>query len=390
MGSVSISPPGEGTPRATSEGDEDGVNFDHESAARIVSPHLKFSANDGFQNELRRRVDSYFQTTGQGKRDCPLMYLKTLLILSWFLASYILLVFVAVDWWQALPLAISLGLSMAAIGFNIMHDGGHHAYSNYEWINRLMARTLDLIGVSSYLWHWKHAVFHHTYVNIQGEDTDIDIGCLARLTPHQARHKFHRWQHLYMWPLYGFLTITWQCYDNFRDLITGKIKLHRFPRPKGWDLVIFIGGKLFFFTLAFLVPMLLHPVWQVLLYYLITSFILGSLSTVVFQLAHCVEEAAFPVPPEASGRIASAWAVHQVETTVNFAPDSRLACWFLGGLNFQIEHHLFPRICHIHYPALAKLVEQTCRDFGIRYAVHRTIWAGIASHFRWLRSMGMP
>ena len=148
---------------------------------------LKFGTNNGFQVELRRRVDEYFRTTGRRQRDCPQMYLKTAIILACFAASYVLLVFVAQAWWQALPLAILLGLAMAAIGFNVQHDGGHQAYSDHPWVNKLMAMTLDLIGGSSYLWHWKHDVFHHTYVNITGHDADIDLGFLGRLTPHQKR-----------------------------------------------------------------------------------------------------------------------------------------------------------------------------------------------------------
>jgi len=289
-----------------------------------------------------------------------------------------------------LPLAILLGLTTAGIGFNIQHDGGHHAYSAYTWVNKLMSMTLDLIGGSSYLWHWKHVVFHHTYVNITGHDTDIDLGILGRLTPHQQRFKFHRWQHWYLWPLYGIMAIKWQLLDDFHDVLRGRIGKHRIPRPRGWDLVIFLAGKALFFALAFGIPLLLHPVWVVLLYYVVAALVLGMVLSVVFQLAHCVEEAEFPLPRPDSGRIDNAWAIHQAETTVDFARRSRVAAWLLGGLNFQIEHHLFPRVCHVNYPAISKVVEATCREFGVRYTEHKSFRAGLASHFRWLRQMGMP
>jgi linoleoyl-CoA desaturase len=157
---------------------------------------VKFGNDNAFQTELRRRVAASFRSTGRRPRDCPAMYLKTAVILAWFAGSYCLLVFAASAWWQCLPLAVLVGLAMGAVGFNIQHDGGHHAYSRHEWVNRLAARSLDLVGASSYLWHWKHGVFHHTHVNVTGEDTDIDLGRLARLTPHQRRRPFHRWQHL--------------------------------------------------------------------------------------------------------------------------------------------------------------------------------------------------
>jgi len=350
---------------------------------------LKFGASDGFSRELRQKVDRYFQSTGLRERDCPRMYLKTALVLGWFAASYTLLVFSAGTWWLALVLAVSLGLSTAAVGFNIQHDGGHHAYSNHRWINRVMAMTLDMLGGSSYVWARKHNSIHHSFANITGQDDDINLGLLGRLSPHQKRLKFHRLQHFYLWVLYGFLPVKWHLFDDFRNLVTGRIAGHRFPRPKGWDLLIFIGGKVFFYSLAFVIPLLLHPAWVVLVFYMATTYVQGLVLSVVFQMAHCVEEADFPLPREDTGRMETSWAAHQVETTVDFARRNRLLSWFIGGLNFQIEHHLFPQICHVHYAALAPLVEETCAEFGLTYAAHETFLAGVASHFRWLRRMGM-
>ena len=351
---------------------------------------LKFGGSNGFQAELRRRVEEFFRRSGRRQRDCWQMYLKTAILLAAFTASYGLLVFVAATWWQALPLAILLGLATAGIGFNIQHDGKHQAYSDRPWVNKAMAMTMDLIGGSSYIWHWKHNVLHHTYVNITGHDSDIDLGILGRLTPYQKRYPFHRWQHIYLWPLYGLLAISWQLAGDFYNFITGRIGGHRFPRPKGRELAIFLSGKAIFFSLAFGIPLLFHRVWVAMLFYGIVELVLGMTLSIVFQLAHAVAEADFPLPRPDSDRIENAWAIHQAETTVNFARRSRVASWLLGGLNFQIEHHLFPRICHVNYPAMSKLVKETCQEFGVRYTEHSSFWAGLASHFRWLRRMGMP
>jgi len=350
----------------------------------------KFANGNAFQLELRRRVEEYFRTTGRRPRDCWQMYLKTAILLAGFAGLYTLLVFVDQTWWQGLLLAVLLGLSAAGIGFNIQHDGGHQAYSNHPWVDKLMAMTLELIGGSSHLWRWKHVVLHHTYVNITGHDTDIDLGRLARLTPHQRRLPYHRWQHLYLWPLYGLLAIKWQLLDDFRQLISGRMSNQPFPGPKGRELVIFIAGKAIFFTMAFGIPLLFHSIGVVLLYYGVAGLVAGMALSVVFQVAHCVEEAEFPLPREETGRVEHAWAIHQAETTVDFARRSRVVAWLIGGLNFQIEHHLFPRLCHVNYPAISKLVEETCREFGIKYTEHRSFRAGLASHFRWLRRMGMP
>ena len=356
--------------------------------SHLSEGRLTFARDNAFHIEVRRRVDDYFRSSGKRERDCLAMYFKSAIILTVFAGLYLSLVFVANTWWQAVPLALLLALAIAAIGFNIEHDGSHNSYSNHKWINRLMAMTLDLIGASSYVWHWKHVVVHHTYVNITGHDADIDVGFFGRLTPHQKRLGFHRWQHFYLWPLYGLNVIKWHLYDDFRDVILGRISAMRMPRPKGWELVGFVGGKLLFFSLAFGIPLLIHPVWMVLAYYLLTVSLAGLVVSVVFQLAHCVEEAEFPIPQENSRSIENGWAVHQVETTVDFARRNRVESWLLGGLNFQIEHHLFPRVCHVHYPAISKIVEETCREFDISYGEHRSFSSGLVAHFRWLRNMG--
>jgi linoleoyl-CoA desaturase len=351
---------------------------------------LTFARGNEFQTDLRRRVDEYFQSSGRRQRDCPQMYVKTAILLASLAALYGLLVFVAQAWWSALPLAALLGLVIACIGFNVQHDGGHGAYSDHRWVNKLMALTFDLIGGSSYYWHHKHGVFHHTYTNVTGLDKDVDLGLLARLTPQQKRLPFHRWQHYYLWPLYGLMAIKWNLFNDFRDVVTGRMDGHPVARPRGWDLVSFLAGKAVFFSLTFGIPLLLHPAWVVLLFYGVMALVAGIVLSVVFQLAHCVEEADFPQPHNDAGCIDKPWAVHQVETTVDFARDSRVASWLLGGLNFQIEHHLFPRICHVNYPAISKIVEQTCRDHGVKYAVHLSFWAGLAAHYRWLRRLGRP
>jgi len=357
------------------------------------APKLKFNGSDRFLRELRKRVDAYFETTGRRKRDSAQMYFKTATILAWFFTAYFLLLFVFTSYWTVIPCAVVLGLAMAAIGFNIQHDGGHRAYSDHSWINKIMALTLDLMGGSSYLWDWKHNSIHHTYPNVNGQDDDINIGYLGRLAPEQPRFWFHRLQGIYMWLLYGFLAIKWHLIDDFYQLSIGHIGGHKIPRPKGRDLVVFIAGKVVFFSMAFGIPMLMHRWWQVLCIYALAAFVSGVVLSVVFQLAHCVGEASFPVAvpmPGGGERIENEWAIHQVQTTVDFARGNRVLRWFLGGLNFQIEHHLFHKICHVHYPAISKVVEETCKEFGIKYAEHKTFFSAVNSHFRWLVEMGRP
>ena len=353
-----------------------------------LTKKLKFAKNSGFQVELRRRVDELLQSSDFKERDCPQMYAKTAILLLSFWGTYAALVFLAQTWWQVVPLCILLGVITAGIGFGIQHDGAHHAYSISLWVNKLTAMSLDMIGGSSYIWHWKHDVFHHTYTNIIGYDTDLEVGIFGRLAPDQPKLPFHRWQHYYLWLLYGFLAVKWHFYDDFNSLITGKIADRVYPRPKRGNLVIFLGGKLVFLAIAFVIPALFHSIWLVLASYGLVAFVLGIVLSVVFQLAHVVEEADFPIPIAETSIIENDWAVHQIETTVNFSRNNPFMTWLLGGLNFQVEHHLFPNICHINYPAISKVVEQTCQEFGVKYNYHNSFWKGCLSHFYWLRRMG--
>lgn len=343
----------------------------------------RFLPHGPFFRDLNLGLDGYFASVRRPRTATPAMWLKTAIILGWLAASWAVLVFAASTWWQAGLAAVSLGFAMAGIGFNVQHDGGHGATSPNKGWNRAMALTLDVLGGSSYLWHWKHNIQHHSNPNVAGLDVDIDIEPFVRLSPEQAWRPWHRFQPLYTWVLYGLLAVKWHFVDDFKDVITGRIGTRSFPRPKGWDLVGFVVGKAFFFTWAFVVPMAFHPWWQVLLGYLVASAVLSLSLALTFQAAHCVEGAAFPKADERRE-----WAVHQAITAVDFAPRHPLWTWYLGGLNYQLEHHLFPRVCHVHYAGLAPIVQAVCEQHGVPYRVTPTFGAALASHARFLARLG--
>lgn len=348
---------------------------------------VKFSPGS-FQAELRRRVDEHLAATGTEALDDPLLYLKAGAILGWFAISWVLLVFFATSWISALLLSLSLGFAGAGIGFNLMHDGSHGAYSRHAWINRFMALTLEILGGSSFIWKWKHNVVHHTYPNLGGIDDDLEIGPWVRIAPHQPRRPIHRYQQFYMWFLFGLLPFKWYLIDirNYRRNCIGK---QRLPHCRARDRFVFIAGKVLLPLWTIVIPLSRHAPYIVALFMFLSLATMGVVLSVTFLLAHCVEDAQCPSLPS-SRRVASEWAVHQAETAVDFAPRNKLLSWYLGGLNFQIEHHLFPQISHTRYPSLAPVVQQTCAEFGVRYVVRPSLTAAIVAHFRWLTLMGRP
>jgi len=352
-----------------------------------MNTHARYVRHGDFFPLLRARVDEHFKTAKLSPHGTPGMGLKTFIIAGWFATSYLGLVAWASTPLQAVVCAASLGLAMAGIGFNIQHDGGHGGYSGHGWLNTVMAATLDVVGGSSYVWSWKHNILHHSHPNVMGLDSDIDVQPFCRLAPAQRLRSLHRFQHLYIWPLYSFLALKWNFVDDFHDLITGRIGGVKFPRPRGWKLAGLLVGKLVFMTWALVLPMFFHPWWQVLVGYVGVSALLSLVLAVTFQLAHSVEHASFPTR-SSEGDIDSEWAVHQVSSSVDFAPGNALLTWYLGGLNHQIEHHLFPKICHVHLPALVPIVRATCAQFGVPYRSHPTARAAIASHARWVYAMG--
>ena len=348
---------------------------------------FKFAKDTGFSSNVKRRVETYFERTGLSPKADARMYAKTATLLAWLAGSYAALVFAADNWWQALACSVSVAFAMAGVAFSIQHDGNHGAYAENAIVNRVAGLTLDMLGGSSYVWRFKHNVAHHTYTHLAGADSDIDVP-LGRLCAGQPRKRYHRFQRIYLWVIYSFFVGYWHLFEDFHQVARARIANNRFPRPRRWCLVQLVVGKLVFFGWAFVVPLLLHPWWVVLGMYALTSALLSFVLILVFQLAHSVEEVALPHPDPVMGRVERPWAVHQVEATANFARGNRLLSWYIGGLNFQIEHHLFPRVCHVHYPGIARIVEETCAEFGVRYTVHRSCREAVRSHFRWLRRMG--
>lgn len=358
------------------------------SARRGAPQKIDFSGGGAFYADLKREVRALLDEPGRARRAQRRIYAKSAVMLLWAAGSWAGLLFLAENWWQAGALAISLGLALAGIGFNITHDANHGSYSPNRRVNRAAQWSMDLIGASSYVWRTKHNTAHHTFTNISGADSDIDSMPFARFAPDQPRRRYHRLQHWYMWALYGLFAIKWHTVGDFGYLRAGRIGETPLRWPRGGELAGFWLGKASFVSWALVIPLMVQSAWWVLLVFGVVSFVLAFTLAVTFQLAHCLEEAEFSSIEEMAEGGSSEWARHQLATTVDFAPRNRLLAWYLGGLNFQVEHHLFSRVPHTHYPAMARVVGEVCARHGVRHQVHERLWSALASHARWLRRMG--
>lgn len=343
-----------------------------------------------FYVSLNEAVNTYFVTSGKRRRGTIDIYTKTTIILLWFSVSWVGLFIFARNVEEVLIWAISLGFSIVGIGFSIQHDANHGAYSGSRKINIIMGYMLDFVGASSFIWRQKHNYFHHCFTNCEKLDDDLEAGILVRLAPWQKWYRWHRWQHLYIWILYGLLKIRWDFFDDFFSIFSGKIGFQRLRHCTTYEFCGFAFGKIVYFTWALIIPLCLLRPALVLLYYVSCSIVVGLSTSVVFQLAHCTNVSAFLCGERPQKQNVYHWAAAQMMTTANFSPTNRFLTWYLGGLNFQIEHHLFPHICHTHYPYLSIIVRHVAANHGFKYHQHKTIFHALRAHYDWLRKMGHP
>jgi len=352
---------------------------------------ITFPARDatGFVDDVRLRVEGYFSRTGRSIKANVGMVLKTLVLLGATFGSYGLILFGGFAWPVMLALAMVMGLGMAGIGFAVTHDAIHGAYSHDGRINAWLGKVLDLVGGNAYMWRLTHNVIHHTYTNIDGVDEDLTVSPLLRLSPGAPRRWFHRFQHLYAFPAYGMTTLFWVFVKDYKHLLQRDLGPYRNKRHPTREVINLFGMKAAYYGWSLIIPLLVLDLawWQVGLGYLAMHITAGLILGVIFQLAHVVENTAYPVPDD-QGRMKDAWLIHEMETTANFARRNPLLTWYVGGLNHQIEHHLFPKVCSVHYPAISDMVAESARQHGVPYHEQPTLWAAIRSHYRMLKLLG--
>ncbi|MCE7059735.1 acyl-CoA desaturase [Dyadobacter sp. CY343] len=356
---------------------------------------IRFAARDKslFFVTLKKRVDQYFSDNQKSRYANKTMIVKTIVLLSSYILPFLILIFLNPPVWAAMCLWLVMGLGVSGIGMSIMHDANHGAFSKSAAVNKWLGYTINLAGAGVANWKLQHNILHHTYTNVAGIDEDIKDRGVIKLSPHEEVSRPHRFQWLYAFFFYGILTLYWAILKDFIQYF-GFIKsgVNRQSGPENREMLTgLITMKLIYFSIFLLIPTLIFhiPFPQILAGFLLMHFTAGLVLTVIFQLAHSVEGTQHPLPNE-NGVIEKDWAIHQLETTVNFSPRNKWLSWYIGGLNFQIEHHLFPKVCHVHYPGLAPIVKQTASEFGLNYMENKSFFTAVKSHIISLKRFGTP
>jgi len=369
------------------------VPLPHNNTNLMSTPNLKYNKQDQpeFIKELQKKVKDYFTTNNISRHANLNMKLKTaFMLLLYFTPLALLLTGVVTTFWPMMLMWFIMSLGMSGIGLSIMHDANHRSYSKNPTVNNILGFLVNFLGANDLNWKIQHNYLHHGFTNIEGIDDDIKTPVM-RFSPNQKRKKIFRFQLYYAPLLYGLMTLNWLVIKDFMSLIKynkkNLLQRNGLTMNKAFTLLIF--NKLWYLGLTLVLPLILIdlPWWQILLGFLMMQYICGLILTLIFQPAHVIEETDFFVADE-SGSMENHFAIHQMKTTANFANKSVLFSWFIGGLNYQIEHHLFPNICHVHYRKISKIVKETADEFNIPYNQHKTFFGALKSHFKLIHQLG--
>ncbi len=362
--------------------------------AQDLLQRVKFPKGDesGFYKTLNQRVNTYFKESGISKFGDPGMYVKTIVIVAGYAVPFALMLAGVITSPLAIVLAWALmGVSIAGIGMGIMHDANHGSYSSNQTVNTYIGYVLNLVGGSAENWKIQHNILHHTFTNIEGLDADITTFPMLRFSPFAKRRGAHRYQHIYAWFFYGLMTSSWVFMKDFRQFVeyhtSGMTKSYQ--KGFGWVITRVLLLKVIYLTVTLALPIYILPIpWYATVgCFFMMHFIGGLILGMVFQAAHIMEVCEFTMPND-EGSMKDEWAIHQLKTTTDFAPGNKLLGWFVGGLNFQVVHHLFPKVSHVHYPQLAPIVQSTAEEYGVPYNCIPSFTEAVIGHGRMLRALG--
>ena len=357
----------------------------------LKAPTFSRLDQNQFFKTLNKRVNDYFKENNLKKTGNWKLHLKTIIMFTLLFAPFLVIFFVPVSIWIYLLASVIIGIGMAGVGMNVMHDGNHGSYSTKNWLNKIMGGSIYILAGNVYNWQVQHNVLHHTYTNIPGHDEDLDAGRVIRFTKQAKWYSFHKFQHYYSIFLYGLLTINWCLTTDFKQMgayLKRKLSYGNTPNPKTlWTGLVI--SKIVYFSFWIVLPLIFGASswWIILLGFFIMHYTAGLILSIVFQLAHIIDDTINPLPNE-SGEMENTWAIHQLFTTVNFAPKNWIVNYYTGGLNHQIEHHIFPNISHVHYDKISEIVKQTAFECSLPYFEYKTMRSAVIAHFKHLKELG--
>lgn len=346
-----------------------------------------FKSRDSFDTTLRKRIEEFFQLNNKKQTGDYRLYLKAIFSVSGFIITYLLLLLLNHSVLSASILLFLFVQFNILIAFNIMHDSGHQSFSAKPWLNKLSFLSLDLIGGSSFIWKQKHNHLHHPYTNIDKKDDDLENGAILRLSPLQERKWWHKFQFVYAPFLYSLLTLYISFYTDIQRLISKKVGPLEIKDIKSKDYISFFGFKVFYILYTLVIPSFFHSFGNVLLCFIAGHLLFGLTISLVFQLAHTVDITSFD-SEEGLKQNPTTWTEHQLKTTCGFSHKNPIVTFYCGGLNYQVEHHVFTRISHVHYPQLSKILKKTCEEFNKPYLLKDSLFSAILGHFKFLKMMG--
>lgn len=356
-----------------------------------VFPRFVPKDKSAFFPTLQKRVNDYFKENNISKYANSAMVVKTIILLSTFVFPLLTVILFPLKSVVVISLFLFMGVVLAGIGMAVMHDANHDAYSRNKTVNKWLGYSLNLIGGMVFNWKLQHNVLHHTYTNVHESDDDIENKLILRFSPHSPPKKIHRFQFIYVFFFYGILTLYWAILKDFVQYVKYRRNGVNRSSETEYRLTLWnmIALKLVYLFYMIALPVILqgYSIGLIISCFVLMHFVSGLILGVVFQLAHSVEETTFPLPNE-NNIVENDWAIHQMNTTANFAKDNKALTWYVGGLNYQVEHHLFPHVCHVHYPEISKIVEQTAKEFGVPYLCAPSFSKALGSHLRMLKKFG--
>jgi linoleoyl-CoA desaturase len=361
--------------------------------ATTSSKKVRFKGNPRkmeFIKDYRRRVEAYFEENNLSPYANNEMYLKTLFSIFAWIGTWSILLSNTLN---NNPIAfyltyMLLGFINIFIGFNIMHDATHNAYSPNKKVNKLLGYSMDFIGGNQYLFKRLHGS-HHGYVNIHGIDATLETHGLFRFSPDEPWKPKHRYQHYYTFILYAFAMLQWVTIKDFKWFFgENHIGNEKEIKHPFYEYLILIFGKSLYFGLTLFIPLFLvsMPWYQILGAWIFMHIIPGLTFALIFQITHIYEGTTFPLPDE-EGNIDNNYALHVIETTADFSRKSKICSWLTGGLNTHVIHHIFPQVCHVHYPKLTDILKEICDEYGIEYQENPNFWVALKRHFIILKKL---